>query len=143
MFFEISKQSNDAFSCTFRLPNGLILNTDQGWKEYHIDSFHVVYKGYHSELFAQDLLFQRMLENTTPRYQGSFYMIISNTEQTVITHNIDRSSPLVLRANSVSNLYTVSNSNESNIWADKYITVTKNFNIEENFYKPYDENFSE
>jgi hypothetical protein len=143
MFFEISKKTNDLFGSTIHLPNGLIFNSDLGWKEYNIDSIHIVYKGYHTESFSQELLFKNMLKDHTPRYKGSFYMIISNNTQTVVTHNIDRSSPLVLGQDSISNLFTVSNDKETNLWADRYVTVDKNFNTDQKILSTYGNTFLE
>ena len=42
MFFYISNQKQKIFPKQFNLPNGLILNTDDGWKSYNISNKKII-----------------------------------------------------------------------------------------------------
>lgn len=138
MFFELAKQVNPSFGTVFNLPNNLILNTDLGWNQFNIKNHHVVYKGYHLESFSDEELFKNMIADPTPRYKGNFCLFISNKENTILTHNIDRSFPLIKEKKYISNLYQVKN---ANVWADCFLKVNNEFNIEETHFESYKKDF--
>lgn len=139
MFFELSKTANrDRFERFINLPNGLILSTDLGWQEYTIKDKHIVYKGYHAESFDQTDLFHQMLEDTTPRFKGNFYMFISDNNQTVLTHNADRSSYLIHKPNLISNLHLEL---EHKVPSNHLLSVDKNFNVEKNKFPTFSKEY--
>ena len=140
MFFEIAKEKNEVFGSYCTLPNGLTFSSDLGWQVVENYNCHVLYKGYNLEALSLDNLIDQCIHDPTPRYRGNFFLIISTAEKTIITHNIDRSSPLTLKDQSVSNLYV---DETHSIWADRFLTINKNFEVTETFFQPFISNVIE
>lgn len=140
MFFEISKTTNNLFGSTIPLPNGLVFNSDLGWQTFSIKDTHIIYKGYHTESFNQQTLFEQMIIDPTPRYHGNFCMLLSDGTHTTITHNIDRSFPLIRKDNCISNLYIEPG---KNIWADCFLKVDGAFTVEKNYFDAFQKKYQQ
>lgn len=137
MFFEITKHTNNWFTKSIKLSNGLTFNGDLGWQQHKIGEYQVVYKGYHLETFSDQQLFESMIHDATPRYRGNFCLIIADKNDCVITHNIDRGFPLWACENCVTNL----NKCGESVWADCYIKISTQFAIDHNRYTAFDKNY--
>ncbi len=132
MFFALTHTIKDNFPCQHTLPNGLVLNTDQGWETHHINDYHIVFKGYANRYTSQHLV-QLLIDQHTPSIKGNFCAVITHNNTTKIIHDTDRSFPMWTDSNTITNLQPL----EQQIWADCVLTVNKDFKITRDWYKPY------
>ena len=135
MFFALTHTAKDNFPCQHTLPNGLVLNTDQGWETHHINDYHIVFKGYANNHNSHNLV-QLLINQHTPCIKGNFCAVITHNNSTKITHDTDRSFPLWTDAYTITNLQPL----EQQIWADCVLTVDRDFSINKQWYQPYQKN---
>ena len=135
MFFKLTNTVKDNFPCQHNLPNGLVLNTDDGWEMHQTNNHHVVYKGYANNLKSHQLI-THAINNTHPSIKGNFCAFVSDTNTTNIMHDTNRSFPLWLGKNEITNLQV----QEEQIWADCILNVDKDFTIHKQWYQPYQKN---
>ena len=127
MFFSITKTPQDNFACTYQEGN-FCINTDEGWEEFHLNDYAVVYKGYvegNTLLGALD----EIIAETEPALMGNFCAIIYNTETRTISIKTDRyrSFPLYVGTDTVTNLEKQGRT----VWADGLIQIDEYFNVTE------------
>lgn len=103
MFFKLAKVKFNNFPCHYILNNGLILSTDEGWTQ----SGNVVSKGY--EL---------------PGNKGNYCSFVCKDDVVVIDHDVDRSFPLWLCDNCITNLSACG----EQIWADCKLEIDADLN---------------
>ena len=135
MFFALTNTSKNNFPCQHTLPNGLVLNTDEGWETHHINDHHIVFKGYANNYNSHNLV-QLLIDQHTPCIKGNFCAVITHNNSTKITHDTDRSFPLWTDAYTITNLQPL----EQQIWADCVLTVDRDFSIHKQWYQPYQKN---
>ena len=135
MFFELTYTVKDNFPCQYNLPNGLVLNTDDGWETHHINDHHIVFKGYANNYTSSDLV-KLLIDQDTPGIKGNFCAVITHNNTTKIIHDTDRSFPLWTGKDSISNLQPL----DEQIWADCVLTVGKDFSVNKQWYQPYQKN---
>lgn len=127
MFFSITKTPQDNFAHTYRAGN-FCINTDEGWEEYALNSYFVVYKGYvegNTILGALD----EIIAQTEPTLMGNFCAIVYNTETQTVSIKTDRyrSFPLYVGTDIITNLEQQSKT----IWADGLLEIDSHFNTTE------------
>lgn len=135
MFFSLSTSRLDNFPYHYTLPNGLVLNTDDGWELYTTDSHTVVIKGYANQYSLSDII-DNLIVQDIPIYKGNFCAFVANSEHVKILHDTNRGFPLWADAKKITNL----NSLEKQIWADHILTVSKNLTFEINYFAFYKKN---
>jgi len=132
MFFELSNQVKQNFTCHYTLPNNFVLNTDEGWEMYNHGEITVILKGY-SNKFNNDTLSQYLLSETLPKLSGNFCAFIFSDSGLKILHDSNRGFPLWTSKNCITNLVP----SGEQIWADCYLTINNNFEITKHWYDVY------
>ncbi len=135
MFFSLSQKQEHNFPFHYELPNGLVLSTDDGWRVFNIKNFNIIFKGYANNLPCHKLV-EQLLDNTQPHAKGNFCAFISDSNSTRLLHDTNRSFPLWINKNTITNLQHL----DEQIWADCVLTVDQDFSINKHYYKPYQKN---
>jgi len=132
MFFKLSKQLADNFTECYTLPNGLVLNTDEGWSEYQYDETVIILKGYANN-YNLERLSEQLLFTRTPCIVGNFCAFICTKDRVRLTHDTHRAFPLWACEECVTNLSSCG----EQIWADCVITIDSNLNTHPEWFQPY------
>ena len=135
MFFSLSQKQEHNFPFHYELPNGLVLSTDDGWRVFNIKNFNIIFKGYANNLPCHKLV-EQLLDNTQPHAKGNFCAFISDSNSTRLLHDTNRSFPLWINKNTITNLQHL----DEQIWADCVLTVDRDFSINKHYYEPYQKN---
>ena len=83
MFFSLSTSRLDNFPYHYTLPNGLVLNTDDGWETYTTDSHTVVIKGYANQYSLSDIV-NNLIVQDVPIYKGNFCAFVADNQHVKI-----------------------------------------------------------
>lgn len=132
MFFELSKEVKQNFTCHYTFSNNFVLNTDEGWEVYKYGADTVILKGY-SNKFNNETLSQCLLNQSIPEISGNFCAFIFSDNNIKILHDNNRGFPLWTSENCITNLVPCG----EQIWADCYLTVNNNFEITKHWYEVY------
>ena len=135
MFFSLSTSRLDNFPYHYNLPNGLILNTDDGWESYTTDSHTVVIKGYINKCSLSDIIDDLIVQDI-PTYKGNFCAFVADSEHVKILHDTNRGFPIWKNDVNITNLVTL----VEQIWADQILTVHSNMTVERSYFTPYVKN---
>ena len=135
MFFSLSQKQEHNFPFHYELPNGLVLSTDDGWRVFNIKNFNIIFKGYANNLPCHKLV-EQLLDNTQPHAKGNFCAFISDSNSTRLLHDTNRSFPLWINKNTITNLQHL----DEQIWADCVLTVDNHFKITKDYYNCYTKN---
>lgn len=142
MFFNLSTTKEKNFPNNFSLGK-YFFNCDSGWKEYLNGSKNIIYKGYTLEKQDSIQTIKELTEDPTPRHSGNFCAVIydSKTKQIVLTHNQDRTFPLAIEGDSISNLYST---RTEIIPANSFLILdTETSNIEKKYFFSHNHDFTE
>ena len=134
MFFSLTRTAQNNFPKHYKLPNGLMLNADDGWQVYNAKK-HIIFKGYANN-FASHHLVEQLIDQQDPCVKGNFCAFVSDAYTTKLMHDTNRSFPLWIDDNTITNL----NPLDQQIWADCLLTIDQNFAIDKQWYKPYHKN---
>lgn len=130
MFFSISPTADNRFPNSYPINIGFF-NCDNGWKQYLIDGKTIFYKGYPFLDLAE------LVADPTPRHHGNFCCVLVG-EQTTVTHDINRGFPLYWYPDRMlTNLSLESNSDYTNLYSDRYVSIDNNFVLTEHFFDCY------
>ena len=134
MFFSISKSNTDnRFSNNYTV-DSFVVSVDNGWSSVTIDGGIVLFKGYVDTRFSLQDMVNEFVADPTPRYSGNFCFLIIKNNSITITHDTNRSFPVVVYKNGlVTNLYQDTLEVDDNIWSDCYIKIT-NTDIKKKYF---------
>ena len=135
MFFSLSTSRLDNFPYRYNLPNGLILNTDDGWEVYTTDSHTVVIKGYANQCSLNDIIDDLIVQDI-PAYKGNFCAFVADNNHVKILHDTNRGFPLWVSTDSITNLEDQGERH----WADRVITVNNKLEYQQTFFTAYNKN---
>ena len=135
MFFSLSTSRLDNFPYRYNLPNGLILNTDDGWEVYTTDSHTVVIKGYANQCSLSDIIDDLIVQDI-PAYKGNFCAFVADSEHVKILHDTNRGFPLWAGDEYVTNLFEHGEQH----WVDRVITVNNKLKYSQSFFTAYNKN---
>ena len=125
MFFKLATQADPKFTVQQRLADNLWLNLDSGWRVFNQGTTKIVAKGY-----ANDRSLQDAVTSTEPTaLRGNFCAFLINADKVTITHDTDRSFPIWLGDDTVTNLEPLGES----VWADCMLTVARNFVVSKHY----------
>jgi hypothetical protein len=94
MFFKVQSALNDAFSSHYKLNELYWLHTDDGWKEFTVDSANVFFKGYIDDTEVSEDVLREIIASDTPIKFGNFIAITAIGNTVKILHDYHRSFPL-------------------------------------------------
>jgi|TARA_R110000823_G_scaffold124817_1_gene251426 hypothetical protein len=138
MFFNLATDRLENFPYHHILPNGLVLNTDDGWEVYTVDNQTVIVKGYANQFSLSDIV-NEIITHDIPVYKGNFCAIVSDSEHVKILHDTNRGFPLWASNKNITNLEPLA----EQIWADHLLTVNNDMSYELSYFKPYTKNTDE
>jgi len=126
MFFELSNQVKQNFTCHYTISNNFILNTDEGWEVYEYGAIKVILKGY-SNKFNNETLSQCLLSHNVPKISGNFCAFIFSDTGVKILHDNNRGFPIWINNTSITNLIPIG----EQIWADCCLTVNTTLKLKD------------
>ena len=129
MFFRLSTQTDTRFTVQHQLTDSLWLSTDSGWHTYNLEDTTVIAKGYANECSLEDIRYTDL-----PTLRGNFCAFIIKDNKVTITHDTNRSFPVWVGENVISNLEPAGEP----VWADCVLTVDNKFVVSRQQYKPWD-----
>jgi len=135
MFFNLSRDSLENFPYHYILPNGLVLNTDDGWEVYTVDNHTVIVKGYINQSSLSEII-NDLITHDVPVYKGNFCAIVADSEYVKILHDTNRGFPLWKSDVSITNLAPL----EEQIWADQILTIHSDMKVKKSYFKTYVKN---
>ena len=135
MFFSLSTTQLDNFPYHYILPNGLVLNTDDGWELYTTDSHTVIIKGYVNKCSLNEVIDDIILHDI-PVYKGNFCAFVADNEHVKILHDTNRGFPLWVSNEHVTNLFEHGEQH----WVDRVITVNNKLEYSQSFFTAYNKN---
>lgn len=135
MFFSLSTSRLDNFPYHYTLPNGLVLNTDDGWNTYTTDSHTVIIKGYANKCSLSEVI-DNLIVQDIPTYKGNFCAFVADSEHVKILHDTNRGFPLWAGDECVTNLFE----HGEQRWIDCIITVNNKLECSQSFFTAYKKN---
>ena len=135
MFFNLSTRRLHNFPYYYTLPNGLVLNTDDGWESYTTDSHTVIIKGYANQYSLSDIV-NNLIVQDVPIYKGNFCAFVADNQHVKILHDTNRGFPLWKSDVSITNLAPL----EEQIWADQILTIHSDMKVKKSYFKTHDKN---
>jgi len=135
MFFSLSTTQLDNFPYHYILPNGLVLNTDDGWELYTTDSHTVIIKGYVNKCSISEIIDDIVLHDI-PVYKGNFCAFIADNEHVKIMHDTNRAFELWAGDEFVTNLFE----HGQKCFADRIFTVNSKLYRKSVRFEPYHKN---
>ena len=135
MFFSLSTSRLDNFPYHYTLPNGLVLNTDDGWELYTTASHTVVIKGYTNQYNLSDII-DNLIVQDIPTYKGNFCAFVADNEHVKILHDTNRGFPLWKSDVSITNLAPL----VEQISADCILTIHSSMKVKRSYFSPYVKN---
>lgn len=132
MFFTLSETPKENFPHHYNLPNGLVLNTDDGWERFIVDGYAVVAKGY-SNKYRLETVAEFVGIGREPHLKGNFCAFVCDHENVRITHDTNRSFHLWVSDSEITNLFATG----EQIWTDCLISVDSNMNVHREYFEPY------
>jgi len=135
MFFNLSTSRLDNFPYHYTLPNGLVLNTDDGWELYTTDSHTVVIKGYTNQYKLSDII-DNLIVQDIPTYKGNFCAFVADNEHVKILHDTNRGFPLWAGDEFVTNLFE----HGEKCYSDRIFTVNNKLYRKSIRFVPYHKN---
>ena len=137
MFFNLSRDSLENFPYHHILPNGLVLNTDDGWEVYTVDNHTVIVKGYINQSSLSEII-NDLITHDVPVYKGNFCAIVADSEYVKILHDTNRGFPLWVSDVCITNLVNPDGSiNGDQHWVDRVITTNSKLEYSQSFFNPY------
>ena len=134
MFFKLSNSADGNYPYNHQLPNSTFFNCDLGWEQNEHNGYTIFFKGYVLEDISQQELFENIVNDPTPKYKGNFFAVVCNDSDTVITHSINRCSPLQYTENEcVTNLQK----DLTPVWSDTYLKIDDQLEVSKIHFKPY------
>jgi len=133
MFFNLTTNKTKNFTLHFDLPNGLILNTDEGWESFDIDDCTIILKGY-SNLYDLRTLATYLTDCKRTSIKGNFCAFVCKDDKVTILHDKDRGFPIWVGDKTVTNLFA---RNEEPVWEDCSITIDKEMHVTRQWEAPY------
>ena len=135
MFFSLSTSQLDHFPYHHILPNGLVLNTDDGWETYTTESHTVVVKGYANQYSLNNIV-NNLIVQDIPTYKGNFCAFVADNEHVKILHDTNRGFPLWRSDACITNLAPLA----EQVWADWLLTVHSDMKVDISYFNPYVKN---
>jgi len=134
MFFKLSNSTDSNYPNNYQLPNSTFFNCDLGWEQSKHNGYTIFFKGYVLEDISQQELLENITIDPTPKYKGNFFAVVCDESFTVITHSINRCSPLQYNQNKcVTNLQK----DLTPVWADTYLQINDQLAVNKTNFKPY------
>lgn len=133
MFFELSKNKNQDYPNNYELKNGIFFNCDLGWQRIEYKNYVIFFKGYVLDKSIDEIFFESIIKDPTPKFDGNFLGIIVG-ETITITNDSCRGSPIqYIQNEKVTNL----EQGHTPVWADRYLTIDNKLTIKVNQFSPY------
>ena len=132
MFFDLTTNERKNFTLHFKLPNGLILNTDEGWQSFDLEDCKIIIKGY-TNLYDVTQLTRYLTNCRRTSIKGNFCAFVCKEEKVYLLHDKDRGFPVWIGDNSITNLLKQG----TPVWEDCDLTIDGKMNVTKNFYPPY------
>lgn len=140
MFFSISKNSfDDRFVNHYNI-NNFCISVDNGWDKIANDHATVLFKGYCDSKPLASIVFE-YAENPIPHHTGNFCIIVVKNNSLTLTHDVNRSFPLVLHNKEILTNFANENfeSTVEHIWSDSIVEF-ENSTVK---FKPFDNQFEQ
>jgi asparagine synthetase B (glutamine-hydrolysing) len=140
MFFSISKTEFDNRFVNHYKVNNFYISTDNGWNKIDSDNTTVFFKGY-SDTEPLESIALKYIDDFIPCHTGNFCIIVVKENNLILTHDINRSFPLVMYNQEILTNF-VNNEIElpsENIWSDSIVEFENNIVK----FKPFDNQFAQ
>jgi hypothetical protein len=133
LFFSITQKFNDTRFPIQHSVNDFFISLDYGWHSKEVCGSVVFYKGYSDDILLEHAL-EEFVDNSIPKYTGNFCVIVVNSTQITVTHDVNRSFPLFYykHQHTLTNLVLEELSAEK-ILSDCYIEFNKS-KIQKHFF---------
>ena len=132
MFFDLTTNEKENFTLHFKLPNGLVLNTDDGWESFESSDCTVILKGY-SNLYNLKELSSHLTDCKRTSIKGNFCAFVCKGDKVTLLHDKDRGFPVWIGDNTITNLVE----QPTPVWEDCNLTVDGSMNVTKHWGSPY------
>lgn len=128
MFFEIKKSYDSTFTQSHQLNNNFWLNCDAGWSKFVTGDVTVYIKGYIDTRAIDINLINDIVQDPVPKYRGNFLAVIVFPERIILTHDINRSTPIKINQSNTS-VHNLNKDYTKEVWADHLLEISSDVNL--------------